>query len=184
MAGGSVHFDLPDMKLLSGAQAMGKSMLKTVNGSLLDSDCQYIAHQCNCYSGRGAGLASAIFKAFPWTDVHSIRPEHGNDAALFCSITVHGDPKRKERCVISIYGQLKPGKPSPGRDSAASRLQAFRKALDQIAELPKLKSIGFPYGIGCGLAGGDWKEYETLLEKFAERVGENGVSVILCQLVQ
>ena len=159
-------------------------MLKIINGNLLDSDCQYIAHQCNCYSKRGAGLASAIFKAFPWADVYSNRSERGNDAALFGSISVHGDPKQGQRYVINIYGQLKPGKPSPGRDSAASRLGAFSKALDQIAALPELKSIGFPYGIGYGLAGGDWNEYERLLEKFAKRVGERGVYVILYRLGQ
>ena len=163
---------------------MEKSMLKIVNGSLLDSDCQYIAHQCNCYSRRGAGLASAIFKAFPWANVYSDRSERGNDAALFGSISIHGDPKQRQRYVINIYGQLKPGKPSPGRDSAASRLQAFRKALDQIAKVPELESIGFPYWVGCGLAGGDWNEYEKLLEDFARRVGGRGVSVILYRLSQ
>jgi len=35
-------------------------MLKIIAGNLLDSDCQYIAHHCNCYSRRGAGLASAM----------------------------------------------------------------------------------------------------------------------------
>ena len=163
---------------------MEKYMLKIVNGDLLDSDCQYITHQCNCYSRRGAGLASAIFKAFPWADVYSNRSECGVDASLFGSITVHGDPKRNQRYVINIYGQLKPGKPSRGRDSATSRLEAFGKAIDQIAELPELKSIGFPYGIGCGLAGGDWNKYGRLLEDFAERVGERGVSVILYRLGQ
>jgi len=163
-------------------QEAEKFMLKIINGNLLDSDCQYIAHQCNCHSLHGAGLASSIFKAFPWVNVYSNRSDRGNDAALFGSITVHGDPKRNQRYVINIYGQLKPGKPSPGRDSAASRLEAFSKALDQIAELPELKSIGLPYGIGCGLAGGDWEKYERLLEDFAERVGERGVSVILYRL--
>jgi O-acetyl-ADP-ribose deacetylase (regulator of RNase III) len=166
------------------SEAMEKSMLKIINGNLLDSDCLYIAHQCNCYSRRGAGLASAIFKAFPWADVYSSRSERGNDTSLFGSITVHGDPKRKERYVVNIYGQLKPGKPSPGRDSAASRLEAFGKALDQIAKLPELESIGFPYGIGCGLAGGDWNEYERFLEDFADRVGERSVSVVLYRLGQ
>jgi len=165
-------------------QEAEKFMLKIINGNLLDSDCQYIAHQCNCYSRRGAGLASAIFKAFPWADVYSSRFERGDDASLFGSITVHSDPKRGRRYVINIYGQLKPGKTSPGRDSSASRLEAFGKALDQIAELPELESIGFPYGIGCGLAGGDWNEYEKLLEDFAEQVGERCVSVILYRLSQ
>jgi hypothetical protein len=130
------------------------------------------------------GLASAIFKAFPWADVYSSRSERGDDASLFGSITVHGDSKRGQRYVINIYGQLKPGKPSRGLDSTASRLEAFGKALDQIAELPKLKSTGFPYGIGCGLAGGDWEKYESLLKDFAEQVGERGVSVILYRLGQ
>jgi len=182
MAGAPVHSDPSGPKLLSGMQAMEKSMLKIVNGSLMDSDCKYIAHQCNCYSRRGAGLANAIFKAFPWADVYSSRSERGDDASLFGSITVHGDPKRNQRCVINIYGQLKPGKPSPGRDSAASRLEAFGKALNQIAKAPELESIGFPYGIGCGLDGGDWGKYERLLEGFAERVIEKGVSVILYRL--
>jgi hypothetical protein len=38
------------------------------------------------------------------------------------------------------------------------------------------------YGIGCGLAGGDWNEYEILLEGFAARVSEMGVSVTLYRL--
>jgi hypothetical protein len=125
-------------------QEAEKFMLKIINGNLLDSDCQYIAHQCNCHSLRGAGLASAIFKAFPWADVYSNRSDRGNDAALFGSITVHGDLKRNLRYVINIYGQLKPGKPSRGRESAASRLEAFGKAIDQIAELPELKSMLAP----------------------------------------
>jgi O-acetyl-ADP-ribose deacetylase (regulator of RNase III) len=41
-------------------QQAEKFMLKIIAGNLLDSDCQYIAHQCNCYSRRGAGLASAM----------------------------------------------------------------------------------------------------------------------------
>jgi O-acetyl-ADP-ribose deacetylase (regulator of RNase III) len=159
-------------------------MLKIIEGSLLDSDCQYIAHQCNCYSRHGAGLASALFKAFPWADVYAKRSESRNDVSLFGSITIHGDPKRNQRYVINIYGQLKPGKPSRGSDSPESRLEAFDKALGQIAESPELKSIGFPYGIGCGLAGGDWNKYESFLEGFAERVGERGVSVILYRLGQ
>jgi O-acetyl-ADP-ribose deacetylase (regulator of RNase III) len=157
-------------------------MLQIVTGSLLESDCQYIAHQCNCYSTRSAGLATAVFKAFPWADVYSDRPHRGNDIALFGSITVHGNPSQNRRYVINIYGQLYPGKPSKGRDPANARLEAFRNALDQIAQLPELTSIGFPYGIGCGLAGGNWNQYQSLLERFAEDVAKNSASVILYRL--
>jgi O-acetyl-ADP-ribose deacetylase (regulator of RNase III) len=157
-------------------------MLEIITGSLLDSRCRYIAHQCNCYSVRSAGLATAVFKAFSWADVYSDRRRRGDDSALFGSFTVHGNPQLNQRYVINIYGQLNPEKPSPGRDSAAARLAAFESALVQIAKLPVLDSIGFPYGIGCGLAGGDWNEYRKLLGRFAEEVGKQGVSVILYRL--
>lgn len=159
-------------------------MLEIVTGSLLESECQYIAHQCNCYSTRSAGLATAVFKAFPWADVYSDRRHRGNDAALFGSITIHGNSQLNQRQIINIYGQLYPGKPSPGRDSVAARLAAFRNGLARIAQIPELTSIGFPYGIGCGLAGGGWNEYQELLERFAEQVSVNGVSVILYRLNQ
>jgi hypothetical protein len=54
--------------------------------------------------------------------------------------------------------------------------------LDQLALLRDLRSIAFPYGIGCGLAGGNWKDYSKLLEAFAEKVTGNGVSVTLYRL--
>lgn len=159
-------------------------MLEIIAGSLLESECQYTAHQCNCYLTRSAGLATTVFKAFPWADVYSNRHQRGNDATLFGSITIHGNPQLNQRQIINIYGQLYPGKPSPGRDSIAARLAAFRDAFARIAQIPKLTSIGFPYGIGCGLAGGDWNEYQKLLDRFAEQVSVNGVSVILYRLNQ
>jgi O-acetyl-ADP-ribose deacetylase (regulator of RNase III) len=159
-------------------------MLEIVIGSLLESECRYIAHQCNCHSTRSAGLATAIFKAFPWADVYSDRRQRGNDAALFGSITIHGNPQLSQRQIINIYGQLYPGKPSSGRDSVAARLDAFRNGLARIALIPELTSIGFPYGIGCGLAGGEWNEYQKLLGGFAEQVSVNGVTVILYRLSQ
>ena len=159
-------------------------MLEIVTGNLLESECRFIAHQCNCYSTRSAGLATAIFKAFPWADVYAERRQCGHDAALFGSITLHGNPQQNQRQIINIYGQLHPGKPSLGRDSITARLDAFSNALAQIAQIPELTSIGFPYGIGCGLAGGDWNEYQKLLEGFAEEVSANDIAAILYRLPQ
>ena len=157
-------------------------MLKIIRGNILNSDCSHICHQVNCVSTRAAGVAKSIFEAFPWADVYTSRQARGDDTSLFGSITIHGDPGKAERQVINIYGQINPGGPRPGRDSSHSRLEAFSKALNQIAGLPELKSIGFPHGIGCGLARGDWEEYERLLEGFAYQLATRNVSVILYQL--
>jgi hypothetical protein len=33
---------------------------------------------------------------------------------------------------------------------------------------PNIISIAFPYKIGCGLAGGKWEDYESMIYKFAK----------------
>ena len=46
--------------------------------------------------------------------------------------------------------------------------------------LPGLSSIAFPYRIGCGLAGGEWTAYASLLQAFARDAPS--VRVVLCRL--
>jgi O-acetyl-ADP-ribose deacetylase (regulator of RNase III) len=154
-------------------------MIRIVKGSILDSLDQYLAQIVNCYTWSSAGLAAALFRKFPWADIYSSRRHRGDDSALFGSISIRENPERRPPSIINIFGQLGPGRPSPGRDCAAERLQAFSRALKEIAVLPGLQSIGFPCGIGCGLAGGNWDQCLGLLEDFAEEVTEQGVSVTL-----
>ena len=45
--------------------------------------------------------------------------------------------------------------------------------------LPELESVAFPYGIGCGLAGGNWEEYQAMLEEFANMVYPARVTLVL-----
>lgn len=52
-------------------------MPEIATGSLLESERRYIAHQCNRYSRRRAGLAAAVFKASLWADVYSDRRQPG-----------------------------------------------------------------------------------------------------------
>jgi hypothetical protein len=40
--------------------------------------------------------------------------------------------------------------------------------LESITEL-KPKSIGFPWKIGCGLAGGDWKTYYSVILEWSKK---------------
>ena len=64
-------------------------------------------------------------------------------------------------------------------DGSKARKRYFFQCLTHIAEIPDLKSIAFPYGIGCGLAGGSWIEYLALLEKFAVFIGDRAsVSIV------
>ena len=112
------------------------------------------------------------------------------------SIAVMGGPcaddDKEKRGVINVFGQFCPGKPNRKRgpvewkgivgskdivDDGKQRLQWFKSGLQQIATL-ELESIAFPHQIGCGLAGGDWKDYLAALEEFAELVKDRNVKAL------
>jgi O-acetyl-ADP-ribose deacetylase (regulator of RNase III) len=150
-----------------------ESKLTVVRGDLLMAREQFLVHQCNCVSCRAAGLAAALFARFPEADVYAVR-RAGHDLARFGHITVHGR-------VINLYGQIAPGRAaSPdggGQDTSPRRLSAFKSGLLEIAALPGLRSVAFPFGIGCGLAGGNWPDYFAALRDFAARVPEVRVAL-------
>jgi hypothetical protein len=76
--------------------------------------------------------------------------------------------------VINIVGQINPGKPSVG-DSSENRLQFFKNGLESIPR--GIKSISFPMGIGCGLAGGNWNNYLNLIKQFKQNRPETRITI-------
>ena len=50
-------------------------------------------------------------------------------------------------------------------------------------QLPDLKSIAFPFQIGCGLAGGDWNVYLNETERFANSFGGRDVDAVVFAVV-
>jgi O-acetyl-ADP-ribose deacetylase (regulator of RNase III) len=148
--------------------------MNIITGNLLEADDDIICHQCNCVTDGAAGIAAAIFKEFPWSDVYSRRagpfPEFSGRSAPG-TIEICGDGIM-ERYVVAMYAQIYPGRPKPPSDSEEQRLLFFQSCLDALAEKPGIKngmirSIGFPWQIGCGLAAGDWEKYSSLLHEFS-----------------
>lgn len=142
-------------------------MLHIVKGDLLESDCNVIAHQANCMSTMGAGIAKQISSKYPHAETMD---------KLFMA-----DPKmRLGKCssayyeeipllIFNLYGQYMYGR---GRHTDYAALQeAIGNMLNILQNMPieikhhmgKLK-IGFPFGIGSGLAGGSWAKVKRILE--------------------
>ena len=123
---------------------------------------QVIAHQCSCDKVKeGKGLYKSIVDAYSYADVYNQRTGPSKEG----SITLCGD--RTNRYVLCMFSQKYPGAPKNG-DSSEDRLLWFKKCLDKISKIINLKSIAFPYKIGCGLAKGKWVDYEKMLMAFAE----------------
>eukprot|EP01139_Manchomonas_bermudensis_P010732 Amastigsp_a341000_14.p1 type:complete len:153 gc:universal Amastigsp_a341000_14:505-47(-) len=127
-------------------------------GDLCESREQFIAHQCNCVSKSGRGVAKSVFQRFPEANIYSRRAAEDTPG----HIVVRGR-------VVNMLAQRYPGKAKYANDTAALRLEWFDACLDEIAQLPDIGSVAFPFRIGCGLAGGDWAEYESRLVAFASR---------------
>lgn len=61
------------------AEPESKGQIEYRDGDLLQSDTQYICHQCNCMTTRPKGLARSLFRAFPFADVYSKRLQTGQE---------------------------------------------------------------------------------------------------------
>jgi O-acetyl-ADP-ribose deacetylase (regulator of RNase III) len=71
----------------------------------------------------------------------------------------------KEKHVANLFGQY-----DYGRGKQYTDYESLRSALFGLVKIAEEfnKSIAIPYGIGCGLAGGDWKEIYKIIEEVFE----------------
>jgi O-acetyl-ADP-ribose deacetylase (regulator of RNase III) len=143
-----------------------------IQGDLFQSTEQYIAHQCNCVTQKSAHLAKSVFDRFPYADIYSKRHLNWTPPVGQCmgDIVVCGNGT-SDRFIINMLAQYYPGcpkYPDSYRDGHIAREKAFQQCLKKIEQLKDLKSIGFPFQIGCGAAGGNWPSYLDMIQKFAE----------------
>lgn len=132
--------------------------LEYVRGDLLKSDCEVIAHQANCFSVFGAGVAGQIAEQFPEAVAADrqwgIPPEGRLGWYL-------GGPSDGMR-IAHLYGQYHPG---ANTEYLAAGL-AFKRLLDTV---PFDMKVGLPYLMGCGIGGGDWAVMSAIIEQVAAR---------------
>lgn len=143
------------------------------NSNLLEVSAQVIAQQCNCTSKRTRGLSAAIAKKYPYANFYSRRTETSEPG----TIELRGKKRKNQRYVLALYAQYYPGKPK-ANDTSGDRIMWFNKCLHRISKIKNLRSIAFPSGIGCGLAGGEWNVYQRLIEEWTETIPNIKVYII------
>lgn len=161
-------------------------MIKIVEGDILESNAQYIVHQTNCVSHKASGLAKFLFEKFPHANVYEeralVKSWHIPGQIYIRGGISSGD--ESNRLVINVMGQFLPGAPQTVnmegieiKETESMRRKYFLTCLSRIMEIKDLKSIAFPWKIGCGLAKGNWKDYNKILNAFAKRIDAD-VSII------
>jgi O-acetyl-ADP-ribose deacetylase (regulator of RNase III) len=150
-------------------------LIKIVKGDILQANEDIIGHQVNCQGVMGAGLAKQIKNKYPnvydeyvrlikWAKEEYKRGYSRTDNLLSsCQFVDTPDGKT----VANIFGQF-----GYGRWAIQTDYDALKKGLWSIKETTTnpyntlySKSIALPYGIGCGLAGGNWNVVSSIIEE-------------------
>ena len=151
-------------------------IIDIVHGDLLDAEQRMICQQCNCVTMIPHGLSMAIAKKYPWANIYAQRPMLTRNCTSRPSvpgtIQISTSPFEK-RIVIHLFGQYLPNKSVTYtafykkiphvQDSYKDREVYFQQCLDELDKLELAEPVAMPYLIGCGLAGGNWAKYETML---------------------
>lgn len=135
--------------------------IKYIHGNLFDSQCNIIAHGCNCKGGFGSGLAGQIAKK--WPRVREAYLEHhnifgwklGDVQLVFCN----------DDFSFPIIANMATQKDFGYDGKKYVDYNAVGKCLKQVFMYADKKgySIAMPR-VGCGLAGGNWEAVKRIVE--------------------
>lgn len=137
-------------------------MFEIVISDLLAVNAAAICHQVNCQGVMGAGLAKSIAKKYPEVQAEYSRlckeaKAFNRHKALLGTIQVV-PVDHYTHAVVNMFGQE-----YYGHHGVYTDYEALARCFEEINRQLPSKRIAFPYGIGCGLAGGDWMTVEKLM---------------------
>lgn len=150
-------------------------MIHYVKGDLVENKYEsetygIFCHQVNCQKTMGAGIAKQIKEKYPEVYQAYEDREYPYLGAIDWVLTHDG------RACVNMYAQ-----DDYGRSGKHTNYIAFAQCLVELAEyltpVSKDTIVAFPYGIGCGLGGGDWKVISALIEDF-EKMIEQDVYIV------
>ena len=141
---------------------MSTKTITIIDGDLLDVTEGIVAHQVNCHGVLG-GLAATLTEAYPrvLTKYQSLCASVPPETLLgHAQLVISATPEHPALMVANLFGQLLPG---PDTDYLA-----VRSAVRRLAEVCLFVGLDdaplhVPYLMGCGIGGGDWDTYSTIL---------------------
>lgn len=154
-------------------------MLHEVIGNLVtDKSINVFCHQTNCQGRMGAGIAKAIAEAYPVV---------AQKDRMYCAT-----PSRKllgtnlyvpvtgTRTCVNMYAQF-----NYGKNKCYTEYDKLQQCLDRLARKLNVSDaslkVGFPAGMSCGNAGGDWNIVKEMLLSFADDIKQDVYIVSLNQ---
>lgn len=139
--------------------------MKVVLGDILDAKYGIIGHQVNCQMVMGAGLAKQIKRKYPhvFNEYVQIMGKAQITKRLGRCQIVEAIPR--ELYIANLFGQFH----WLNRGVVNTDYEALSMALRNLSVWKREKTpvdfpVYLPYGLGCGLAGGDWSIVSAIIE--------------------
>ena len=136
-------------------------MITYHDGDLLKSGCDIICHQVNLQGVMGGGLAYQIAQKHP--ECAKQYAEYvklfSDPTMLICSVFWH---HANEYAIANCFSQLL------NFDTSYVAVREVFKNVKSYAEILN-KTVGIPYGYGCGIAHGEWAKVERIIKEVFEK---------------
>lgn len=140
-------------------------MIKYIKGDLLDfpAGINVIFHQANTEAVMGAGIAKIIKQKYP----SAYKSDREFPLALGESRLGHFSYHEfDQKKIINLYGQMLRQKSVFGIATDYLALYAaLARACNWLSTRGEGLTLGFPYGMGCGLGGGEWEIVEEIIRR-------------------
>lgn len=138
--------------------------IRYVAGDILNAPEEWIAHGVNAQGRMGSGVAKVLFERYPKMrqDYLNAYQSKGNRLFLGDIIVTEGHP----HSIISAVTQEFYGYDKKLYVSYQGLAACFTN-MDTLASIRGIRAIALPL-IGAGLAGGDWKQIEDIIEQTVE----------------
>lgn len=144
------------------------SMFKVLEKDIMESKNSLILHQVNCKGVMGAGLAKLVRNDISEEDY--ARYQHyckTQGSALLGKVLIFKSKSIPNRLYANLFAQ-----DGYGRDKQYTDYKALEECFNKMSKYALYENpmhthykINIPYGIGCGLGGGDWAIVEKLIIK-------------------
>ena len=133
--------------------------MKVLNRDLLEIEEGVICQQVNARGVMNAGIALAIRRKWPQV-YEEYRRVHESHPGLRLGNVV-SVPVSSRLMVCNVIGQddYRP------RGVCHTDYAAVKRAFHKINLWKRGRRVYIPYGMGCGLAGGDWGVYAAIVEE-------------------
>lgn len=130
--------------------------LKIIKGDILKSNENYILHQVNARGVMGAGIAKEIRKDISDKDFYLYRNYVLNNNDALGNYLLINSINFSNRKYINIIAQNDIGRNKKCYTNYEALESCFKKIVEKENDNIQIKTLAIPYGISCGLAGGNW----------------------------